>query len=679
MGEKYPEELDYLNVLSQFENYVDKGWHPNYIDDSKIGYFGDPGSGENGLRSMGNFIFVSSLLASKTTSEESGFSVDAEKHLERAKCGLQYMMRSHLSGNIKCADGGKWGGSWQSSWWATKMALGAKLIWKFLDDEEKELVEKIVIFEASEHLDRVVPTGLYIDTKAEENAWDAEIIATAVALFPDHEKAGVFKRKLTEFNMNTLSVAQDRFSNKLIDGRNVRDMVYTTNLYSDFTLDNHGAAHFCYIASPLVSIAWSYYALLSNHQSIPESLFHNIEPFWKRAKTIFLGDRFAYIGGKDWARYTYGLYFIVPALVMLQERFADTDARNIEIARFKTLQKEQSENKDGSFFGDRVTKGQMFGQNAKYETDCFACLGLAYLLHQELKTKKICSSSEQFEKNTTGITISSESLTCHTKTSKLFASFSWRTLTQDYPLALFVPEGMDSVAEWKSFNLLGRIRLIRSCSAVGVRSMKSIGDGFVVWGRVGYRFNGKPLMDQEIEFKVDPVKNMAIVKSKYIANIRIFIASAEGLYLNIPNDRFNSYSRNYQWQGSEREITFDPAKNGVKFPFNKNKKTTKIYKKIRRILDKGGDNLKMDSEWINIDNRLGIINISKNREPFVLKCYPDRNTPAACLHYDTLVTPQVSTLPFFAEANQIILDTQFILLAGNSFETEKLAQQYKQK
>lgn len=677
MKKNYPDEGDYLRVLSHFGSYSEKGWHPNYLGKSNIGFFGDPGSGENGLRSMGNFIFISSLLASDITNGELGENINTEKHLERAKCALQYMTRSHLMGTIKCADGGKWGGDWQSSWWTTKMALGAKLIWKYLDDEEKSQIEKITIFEASQHLDRVVPTGLYGDTKAEENAWDAEIIATAVALFPGHEKVNELKQKLIEFNMNTLSVAQDHFSDSIVDGSRVKDMVYTTNLYSDFTLDNHGAAHFCYIASSLISKTWSFYALLSNHQKIPESLLYNVEPFWKRAKTTFLGDRFAYIGGKDWARYTYGLYFIVPALVMIQEKLSDTDARTIEEARFDTLKREQADNKDGSFFGQRVTKGRMFGQNAKYETDCFACLGLAYLLHKKLKTEKTSSPVEKFNINTRGTTISCESLTCYTKTTDFFASFSWRTLAQDYPTALFIPEGMDNAAEWKAFNLLGRVRLLRKCSVVGVRSMKRIRDGFIVLGKIGYRYKGTTVLDQIIEFEVDSERNLAKIKSQYIARKRMLIASAEGLYFNIPNDRFNHYSRNYQWKGGKQEVTFDPQAANVKFPFNYNNKLSTVYKRIHRGIDKGENNLTMNSNWVNLDNQLGIINVSKSRNPFVLKRSPFRNTPAECLHYDTLITPQKPIgRPFIAEANQIVLDTKFVLLAGGRVETEKLARQY---
>jgi hypothetical protein len=183
----FPSEFDYMRILERFPLYSERGWRKNYLGDPQLGYFGDPNHEANGLRTMGNYVFTTALLASDPSYNPAVSQVSAATLLDRARCGLRYMTRSHLTGDIPCGNGRSWGQHWQSSWWTTKMALGARLIWDRLSESERAAVERVVVFEASHHLDRILPSGLVEDTKAEENAWDTEILATAIALFPDHD------------------------------------------------------------------------------------------------------------------------------------------------------------------------------------------------------------------------------------------------------------------------------------------------------------------------------------------------------------------------------------------------------------------------------------------------------------------------------------------------------------
>lgn len=177
----YPNEENYMQLLEQFALYSERGWKGNYLSDRHLGCFGDPGSGENGMRSMGNYVFTTSLLASDPTYNSNTSGITQSVLLDRAKCGLNYMTRSHVTGDIPCGDGHQWGDGWQSAWWTTKMALGAQLIWNALSQEQQAAVQRVVVFEASRHLDRTVPSGMAEDTKAEENAWDTEILAKSEA------------------------------------------------------------------------------------------------------------------------------------------------------------------------------------------------------------------------------------------------------------------------------------------------------------------------------------------------------------------------------------------------------------------------------------------------------------------------------------------------------------------
>ncbi|MBX9691141.1 MAG: hypothetical protein K2Z81_02085, partial [Cyanobacteria bacterium] len=207
-----PSLKDYVRVLERFPALGERGWHANYKSDPDLGYFGDPDSGEMGMRSNGNFIFVMSLLASEPSYDPKVTTFTRGHLLKRARSCLAYMTRSHVTGDITCANEKKWGNTWQSSWWTTKMAIGAGLIWDQLSAKERASVRRVVEFEASRHLERKAVNGAVSNThstRSEENAWDSEVLATAVAMFPNHEKASAWRAKLIEFALNSLSAPED--------------------------------------------------------------------------------------------------------------------------------------------------------------------------------------------------------------------------------------------------------------------------------------------------------------------------------------------------------------------------------------------------------------------------------------------------------------------------------------
>jgi hypothetical protein len=663
MTDPHPACADYLQSLAHFPRYLANAWRD--LGDGR-GYFGDPSHLENGIRSMGNVVFTAALLVS----DPAYTGNDRAELLQKARAGLAYLCHAHATGGRACADGQAWGGVWQSAWWTTRMALGAKLIWAQLDEAERAAVERVVTFEADIQLPRIVPSGLAEDTKAEENAWDAEILATAIALFPDHSHRADWWAKLCEFAYNTFSIAADHHDDTVTDGKPLRDWVYTVNLHSDFTLENHGAYHFCYVASPLHSLAWADYALRSNGIEPPAALQHHVAEVWQRAKPTFLGNRFAYVSGQDWARYTYGAYFIVPTLVWLQNRLSDSDARAIEQARFTALQEEQQDNTDGSFFGKRFTQFHYHGQPAKYETDCYANLGLAYALHRLLKPSINATPSEILSERLTACHVSPECGIAFARTSTLFASFSWRSLTEPYPLALFVPLADESLAEWQAHNLCGRIVLLREePSAVWIRRMKSVEDGFHIQGTVIYRGRGKILYTQELDYHVNTDNNTARIKSRFIAQTKLFVRRAEGLYLTIANDRFNHYQRAIYTAEGSFPVKFDPARRpfwlkGQRLPH-------KIIRRLLRETLNDGAKYPIEGRWLNIDNHFGII--SGDEAGFILRSPLGRNLPDGNLHYDILYSP-IKHFNRYVHPGEELLSTDFLLVAGDSHLTQQLAE-----
>ena len=106
-----------------------------------------------------------------------------------------------------------------------------------------------------------------------------------------------------------------------LEGKPISEWVKTANVHDDFTIENHGAYHFCYMSCPLHNLAWSYYALRTARRSVPPQLWHHYREVWNALARTFLPDgRFAYLSGKDWPRYAYGLSFILPVTVVAGEK-----------------------------------------------------------------------------------------------------------------------------------------------------------------------------------------------------------------------------------------------------------------------------------------------------------------------------------------------------------------------
>ena len=173
----------YIHLLRDFAQYAQAGVNPRQTAEGEFLVFGTGDKDENGMRTLGNFIFTSALLAA----EAEAFKADRPGHdaarmLQWARSALAYMTRCHVSGTMECLGGGQWGHEWQSAWWGAKMATGAWLIWDQLDSGERAATIRVVISEADRFIGVPARTGLFWDTKAEENAWDTEILAAALSM-----------------------------------------------------------------------------------------------------------------------------------------------------------------------------------------------------------------------------------------------------------------------------------------------------------------------------------------------------------------------------------------------------------------------------------------------------------------------------------------------------------------
>ena len=642
----FPTPADYMLLLERFPLWAEKGWREVPGQGPEVAVFGQGGHEENSLRSLGNILFTYAVLATSPGYDAEVSGVNRQHLRQRAECGLRYMARSHVTGDLNCLDGKRWGNHWQSAWWTGKMAAAAQRLWADLSAADRALVERVVVHEADRHLNRTPPGAEFRNTRSEENAWDSEVLVWAAGLFAGQPHAAAWEAKAREFMMNTLSVAADRQDGRRVDGRPVHEQVSSVNLHDDYTIENHGAYQFCYMACPLHSLSWDYYAYTVTGRRPPEALFHHVRDVWGVIRGTYLYDgRFAYLSGKDWARYVYGLYFIMPPLVVLQNEFGDGDARLVERDRLRCFEWEQRQHGDGGLFSGRFTHGLMEGWPHEYETDGMALLALASVLHGERPALPATPAAD-FQRHVSGVRQSPACEWLYARSPRAFTSFSWRMLENGASLGLFVPAGGDHLVEWGRNNLCGTFRAGgRELPHTTVRHLEQVGT--VCLATTGERLfslnaGGAPALRQALTFVGLPTCGLAVVIDRASALTRVTLDSQRPLNLHLANDIFNGNRRRLFHATGEVDLA------GV-----------------------GGAarQLELPSAWLNVDQLLGI---AAAAGVWTVHDSATRNAPWGSLLYELLTWDEEQKPREFAPG-ETVREATFVLVAGDAAVTRAVA------
>jgi hypothetical protein len=650
-----------LRLLNRLPDYLENSWRD--VDEDH-GYFGDGSCGENGIRTNSSLVFAIAVLLTREGNE-------ALSHAQRDRLTgmlgklLRYLTAAHVTGTGQCATGGQWGLNWQSSWWASKLALGAWVARDLLTPAEWDAVCALVVAEADRHLTRLIPTGLAQDTKAEETAWDAEILAVALALLPGHAQAPQWHKRLIAFGINTFSRPSDRDNHSIVDGYAVRDLLRSCNIHEDGTLENHGTTHFCYVASPLISKTWCAFALHRAQEDVPAALAHNVAQVWQATEPTFLANRFAYVGGQDWARYTYGEYFILPALLYLDTLDCGTCTDTIFRRRLQTLETEALKSSDGSFFGARFTLGRYAGQFAKYETDCFACVALAL----EMLGDRARAAASVEVSPPSCVFVSPESLSCYARNADRFMSFAWSTLTNPVPNVTFVPLADDSLSEWHEANLIGAVFFAQQVDWVGVKAMEATGDGLRVEGSHSIRgARGAALAEHQLSLTLTATGLQ--IRSRYTAQRKLAAVHLTGLNWRLPNDVFNGFTRRFFFEGPDGATSCFESVASRESPVSR--RISRLGKFKRKLRLHGKVEPFANSGWVNVDDKLGLV--MRSSDALVLRRYPQKEAPWNSLNVEQIEAP-AAQWRFNVPAGTVLLETDCLLHLGTHEETRHLAEQ----
>ncbi|MEI6076441.1 MAG: discoidin domain-containing protein [Verrucomicrobiota bacterium] len=300
----------YLQCLTNFETYAETIWHTSgAMPDS--GYWGDGGStGNGGIRGNGGVALAYAVLC-LALPNDARFT----NRLARVRQALNYDCNTHVTGGYNTTSGNKWGWSgvstdWQTPEWSGSLGLACILLQSNLPAATIAGVRTVVVSEANHRAGIAPASGHVSDTKAEENAWQGNILALAAAWMSTSNSATTWSNAAISYLVNTYTVGSSA-------GDPLAGRITTYNLYNDWALENHGFYHPTYemVAGMSSGDSWLMAKVANPNIAAQFQVFaeHNVLTVWTnnmRGMVMDSGD-FAYPDGIDWELHDYEQYSFI--------------------------------------------------------------------------------------------------------------------------------------------------------------------------------------------------------------------------------------------------------------------------------------------------------------------------------------------------------------------------------
>lgn len=262
----------------------------------------DTASSEHGIRP--NTATVKGLAILVRLAPDEAFPADFTRAQakERALVMLRYLLRTHGAGGETCSDGKPWRDQWQSAYWATMAGEASWLLWDDLTPTERWLAARMVCDEANRFGGLTPPTQVFENTRAEENAWNSQIISLAYNMFQAHPHQRRWRDDAVRWILSSFATSRDLVSDTVVDRRPLRAWLegLGPNIHDDFTLENHRRVHPDYMACTyLLTAQVPMYAWGGN--KAPEAIHHNVPAIVRVLQGLATPDgSVVYPNGQDW-------------------------------------------------------------------------------------------------------------------------------------------------------------------------------------------------------------------------------------------------------------------------------------------------------------------------------------------------------------------------------------------
>ncbi len=604
---------DLMAMLGKFAQYMKNDYQdcqaPNSIGET-CGAFKSNSTmseGEDGVRPNADLSMICAFLAKygKATEEKTGTSilpsgVTWDEVEQMAMKSLVYAYSTHKANKLKTCAGGKYWGSvstsdyvWESSLWAMSVAYSAFFQWDKLSDTQKAYIEKLLKAECNYELTRSIPTGYNGDTKAEENGWEADVLAATLGLFPDDALAEKWFDRLRLFAVNSYSHASDASDRTVLDPhydqKTVADLYKGQNLFDDYTLQNHNFFHTSYQNVVMQELGEAALALKlfqlgtkGEEKWQTNALMHNNDRVMKQVLNwLALADgELAMPNGNDWSLF---LYDQITSYSTAACFLSDPDALMLENLAYKNIKARQTTTADGSWLLRSDVGARRMGVEAHR-------VMMTWLMHEALSTEKLTPTAwDKFANEYAEAKIFPCQNVVRACTPQRFTTFSWSTGKQSYTgyIASNSPDKNKVVVPFRANNT-GNFLGWYNVSGKSTNATPVVSGIYALRGNA-YTMNGELNTNDAAlnnRFAIYSTPGTAVIYTDYVrANAAATVTSRQGGLMAISTDELTKLKRT-------------------------------LYYGDTHCQTDGAQTVKIESPWVNVDNVFGVVNVGDSLMAF---------------------------------------------------------------
>ena len=592
---------DILQMLANFALYMKNDFQPCVAPNS-LGEVCGCFRGENtmanderGVRPNADLSMICAFLAKYAKDKVALPEGVAWRDIEdMAMQSLVFAYSTHKANKLKvCRGNNYWGstgkddGVWESSLWAMSVAYSAYFLWDKLSDAQKGYIYALLKAECNYELERSIPTGYASDSKAEENGWEADVLAATLGLFPDDELAPRWFARLREFAINSYSHYADATDRTVIDpeydNTTVADLYRGKNLYDDYTLQNHNLFHTSYqnvvmqelgeaaLALKMFQLGtigtekWKTNALMHNNREVMDEVLG-----W-----LALADgELAMPNGNDWSLF---LFDQITSYTTMACFLRDPDALMLENMAYKYIKARQTTTADGSWLLNADVGARRMGVQAHR-------VMMTWLMHETMPTAALVPTTwSDFNARYAEAKVFETQNIVRASTPDRFTCFSWSTGLQSYTgyIAANSPDKNKIIVPYRANNT-GNLLGWYTVEGKGTNATPVVSGVYALRGN-SYTMNGE------------------LNTNDATLNHRFALYSTPGnavIYLD--HVRGNTGGTITREQGGLLAISVDPLM----------KEMRTLYTAASHSQFDGTALTTWQSPWVNIDNELGVVSKS---------------------------------------------------------------------
>lgn len=587
-----------LDMVAKFATYLKKDFQeaqaPNSVGEA-CGCFKSNStmqSNEDGVRSNADLGMVAAFLSKygrgKVTLPDGVTWDDIDS---MAMKSLVFAYSTHKANKLKTCSGGTYWGSlsasdhvWESSLWAMSVAYSTYFLWDKLTDKQKGYIEKLLKAECNYELQRTIPTGYIGDTKAEENGWEACVLAATLGLYPNDALAPKWFARLREFAINAYSHANDKNDNSVVDpeydNKTVADLYKGQNLYDDYTLQNHNYFHTSYQNVVIQELGEAALALKMFQKELHGSetwktnalMHHNLDVQRNVLNWLALADgELAMPNGNDWSLF---LYDQITSYSTNATFLRDADALMLENLAYKMIQARQQTTNDGSWLLRSDIGARRMGVEAHR-------VMMTYLMHEANSTNGLTPSNfEQFRQRYDSARVFTTQNLVRAYTKDRFTTFAWQPGISSYT-GYFAANSVDKnkiVVPFKANNT-GNFLGWYTVSGKNINATPVVSGIYKLQG-TAWTMNGELSTNDatlDNRFAIYSTPGNAVIYLDYVtANQDVTVTGERGGLTAISTDELTRLKRTFYYGDTHKQLD-------------------------------GSTLSTLTTNWLNIDNALGIV------------------------------------------------------------------------